>query len=106
MVGDRYFTDVLYGNRHGMLTIRPAPFAPRGDSRVVRAARLLEDTLVARWRRRKLQQPHLRKTAAQAGPPVLMARAHALVRDPVRARVGPPVLGLACARGRECAVPG
>ena len=64
MVGDRYFTDVLYGNRHGMLTVRPAPFAPKGDSRVVRAARLLEDTLVARWRRRKVGPPrHARMPA-------------------------------------------
>jgi phosphatidylglycerophosphatase GEP4 len=57
MVGDRYFTDVLYGNRHGMLTVRPAPFAPRGDSRVVRAARALENVLVARWRRRGVAPP-------------------------------------------------
>ena len=57
MVGDRYFTDVLYGNRHGMLTVRPAPFAPRGDSRVVRAARALENALVARWRRRGVAPP-------------------------------------------------
>eukprot|EP00982_Pelagococcus_subviridis_P002866 22130-Pelagococcus_subviridis.AAC.1 len=26
MIGDRYMTDVVYGNRHGMLTIRCAPF--------------------------------------------------------------------------------
>jgi phosphatidylglycerophosphatase GEP4 len=65
MVGDRYFTDVLYGNRHGMLTVRPAPFAPRGDGRVVRAARALEDALVRRWR------------AAGRAPP-----AHARMRTP------------------------
>ena len=57
MVGDRYFTDVLYGNRHGMLTVRPAPFAPRGDGAVVRAARALENALVARWRRRGVAPP-------------------------------------------------
>ncbi len=67
MIGDRYFTDVLYGNRHGMLTVRPAPFAPRGDGRVVRAARALEDRLVARWRARQLQPPpHARMPAAGA----------------------------------------
>jgi phosphatidylglycerophosphatase GEP4 len=57
MVGDRYFTDVLYGNRHGMLTVRPAPFAPAGDARAVRAARALEDRLVRRWRARGLAAP-------------------------------------------------
>jgi len=64
MVGDRYFTDVLYGNRHGMLTVRPAPFCPRGDPRVVRAARALEDVLVARWRRKGQGAPrHARMPA-------------------------------------------
>ena len=66
-VGDRYFTDVLYGNRHGMLTVRPVPFAPGGDGRVVRAARALEDRLVARWRRRGLKAPpHARMARAEA----------------------------------------
>ena len=36
MVGDRYLTDVVYGNRHGMLTIRPTPLTLVGETFVVR----------------------------------------------------------------------
>ena len=57
MVGDRYLTDVLYGNRHGMLTARPAPFLPARDGAVVRASRALEDALVRRWRSRGAVAP-------------------------------------------------
>lgn len=33
MVGDRYLTDVVYGNRHGMLTIRTQPFTLQGAAK-------------------------------------------------------------------------
>lgn len=36
MIGDRYLTDVVYGNRNGMLTIRPAPLSLRGEPLVVK----------------------------------------------------------------------
>jgi phosphatidylglycerophosphatase GEP4 len=35
MVGDRYLTDVVYGNRNGMLTIRPAPLTLEGEPSTV-----------------------------------------------------------------------
>lgn len=35
MVGDRYLTDVVFGNRNGMLTIRPAPFTAKGEPKAV-----------------------------------------------------------------------
>ena len=35
MVGDRYLTDVVFGNRLGMLTIRTAPLTFRGEPRAV-----------------------------------------------------------------------
>ncbi len=35
MVGDRYLTDVVFGNRNGMLTIRPAPFTSKGEPKAV-----------------------------------------------------------------------
>lgn len=31
MIGDRYMTDVVYGNRHGMFTVRSAPFSDEGE---------------------------------------------------------------------------
>ena len=36
MVGDRYLTDVVYGNRLGLLTVRPAPVTAAGEPRAVR----------------------------------------------------------------------
>ena len=57
MVGDRYLTDVVYGNRHGMLTIRTQPFKPASDKLVVRLARRLEDALLARLAARQVQPP-------------------------------------------------
>lgn len=35
MVGDRYLTDVVFGNRNSMLTIRPAPFTAKGEPKAV-----------------------------------------------------------------------
>jgi hypothetical protein len=49
-VGDRYFTDVVYGNQSGMLTIRVAPFTDKGETVVVKAVRALEDWVVNLWR--------------------------------------------------------
>ena len=60
MVGDRYVTDVMFGNRHGMLTVRVAPFDTTHESVAVRTGRLLEETSLARRRRRGLRPlPHL-----------------------------------------------
>ena len=36
MIGDRYLTDIVYGNRHGMLTIRPSPLTREGEPQTVR----------------------------------------------------------------------
>ena len=49
MVGDRYLTDVVYGNRHGMLTVRCAPFHLGDESASIRAARAIEEFAVGRW---------------------------------------------------------
>lgn len=35
MVGDRYLTDVVYGNRLGMLTLRTQPLTLRGEPKAV-----------------------------------------------------------------------
>lgn len=62
MVGDRYMTDVLFGNRLGMMTVRVKPFVEvRGekvgqgqrrhtDPRSVRLSRRLEEALVRGFR--------------------------------------------------------
>ena len=51
MVGDRYLTDIVYGNQNGLLTIRPAPLTMKGDPSVVRMVRAPEpDTWKADYR--------------------------------------------------------
>lgn len=35
MIGDRYLTDVVYGNRNGLLTVRPAPLTLEGEPSAV-----------------------------------------------------------------------
>ena len=35
MIGDRYLTDVVYGNRNGLFTIRPAPLTLEGEPSAV-----------------------------------------------------------------------
>ena len=51
MLGDRYLTDVVYGNRHGMFTVRCAPFTEAGESASIRAAKWIEEVAVRWWRK-------------------------------------------------------
>lgn len=57
MVGDRYLTDVVYGNRHGMYTIRPEPLTLEGEPSGVLVARRVEEYFVGRWTGQGLQAP-------------------------------------------------
>ncbi|KAG8501679.1 hypothetical protein CXB51_004654 [Gossypium anomalum] len=54
MVGDRPFTDVVYGNRNGFLTILTEPLSVVEEPFIVRQVRKLELTLVNWWFRRGL----------------------------------------------------
>lgn len=49
MVGDRYLTDVTFGNLHGMLTVHTEQLTTVGDNRVAQQMRRIEDWLVARY---------------------------------------------------------
>ncbi|KAJ8527787.1 hypothetical protein K7X08_015238 [Anisodus acutangulus] len=49
MVGDRPFTDIVYGNRNGFLTILTAPLSLSQEPFIVKQVRKLEMTLVKRW---------------------------------------------------------
>ncbi|KAH7289633.1 hypothetical protein KP509_30G012200 [Ceratopteris richardii] len=49
MVGDRYFTDVVYGNRNGLLTIITKPLTFEGEPFIVKQVRNLEEVFVKRW---------------------------------------------------------
>ena len=46
MIGDRYLTDIVYGNRHGMLTIRPKPLTLQGEHQTVQWVRTPESSFV------------------------------------------------------------
>lgn len=56
-IGDRYLTDVVFGNRHGMLTIRVAPLTVKGEPPTVAAARRIEEACVQRWSAAGLRAP-------------------------------------------------
>ncbi|XP_038681153.1 phosphatidylglycerophosphate phosphatase 1, chloroplastic isoform X2 [Tripterygium wilfordii] len=54
MVGDRPFTDIVYGNRNGFLTILTAPLSLAGEPFVVRQVRCVEVAIVKHWFERGL----------------------------------------------------
>ncbi|XP_060209472.1 phosphatidylglycerophosphate phosphatase 1, chloroplastic/mitochondrial-like [Lycium barbarum] len=52
MVGDRPFTDIVYGNRNGFLTILTAPLSLSQEPFIVKQVRKLEMALLNRWSRK------------------------------------------------------
>jgi hypothetical protein len=71
-IGDRYLTDVVFGNRHGMLTIRVAPLTAKGEPPAVAAARLVENACVQRWTAAGLRAPAHSLLPAEAGSSVVV----------------------------------
>lgn len=55
MVGDRHFTDMVYGNRNGFLTILTAPLSLAEEPFIVKQVRKLEASLANYWHRRGLK---------------------------------------------------
>ncbi|PKA58111.1 hypothetical protein AXF42_Ash019815 [Apostasia shenzhenica] len=72
MVGDRYFTDIVYGNRNGFLTILTEPLCPSKEPFIVKQVRKLEDYLVQSWY----------KSGLKPIRHVLLSEAHSCVKDP------------------------
>ncbi|GAA0155743.1 phosphatase [Lithospermum erythrorhizon] len=52
MVGDRPFTDIVFGNRNGFLTILTEPLSVAEESFIVRQVRKVEVFLLNRWCRK------------------------------------------------------
>lgn len=57
MVGDRYMTDIVFGNRLGMYTIRPRPLTERGEPLAVRLSKRMEESLVESCRQDGMTPP-------------------------------------------------
>ncbi|KAK7289597.1 hypothetical protein RIF29_03348 [Crotalaria pallida] len=57
MVGDRPFTDIVYGNRNGFLTILTEPLSLSEEPFIVKQVRKLETSFVTYWSRRGLKPP-------------------------------------------------
>ncbi|XP_061376336.1 phosphatidylglycerophosphate phosphatase 1, chloroplastic/mitochondrial-like [Gastrolobium bilobum] len=55
MVGDRPFTDIVYGNRNGFLTILTEPLSLAEEPFIVKQVRKLETSFVTYWSRRGLK---------------------------------------------------
>ena len=72
VIGDRYLTDVVFGNLHGTLTVRTQQLTTAGDNRVARTMGILERWLLAvlRWR------------GVRAPPHRLLRSANRFVVDP------------------------
>ncbi|URE29837.1 hypothetical protein MUK42_12909 [Musa troglodytarum] len=57
MVGDRIFTDVVYGNKHGFLTILTEPLCLSEEPFIVNQVRKLERLLVNSWHQKGFEPP-------------------------------------------------
>ncbi|KAJ0966202.1 hypothetical protein J5N97_027340 [Dioscorea zingiberensis] len=74
MVGDRHFTDIVYGNRNGFLTICTEPLSFSGEPFIVKKVRKLENFFVNCWYRRglkPLRHPLLSEANCCIKPPSL-----------------------------------
>ncbi|CAN1123102.1 Phosphatidylglycerophosphate phosphatase 1, chloroplastic/mitochondrial [Linum perenne] len=69
MVGDRPFTDIVYGNKNGFLTILTKPLSTAEEPFIVRQVRKLEMAILNYWLRKELKPT-----------------SHSLLPDPVQCR--------------------
>ncbi|MBW2981676.1 YqeG family HAD IIIA-type phosphatase [Candidatus Woesearchaeota archaeon] len=61
MFGDRIFTDVVFGNRYGILTIHTALLTEEGDNKTAAKVRRYELPLIKKWIKRGVTPPYHEK---------------------------------------------
>jgi phosphatidylglycerophosphatase GEP4 len=57
MVGDRMFTDIVFGNRYGMLTIHTRVLTTEGDNKAAVKVREREVPLMEKWYKAGIRAP-------------------------------------------------
>eukprot|EP00040_Diaphanoeca_grandis_P007488 m.41110 g.41110 ORF g.41110 m.41110 type:complete len:210 (-) comp18707_c1_seq1:49-678(-) len=57
MIGDRYLTDMVFGNQNGMVTIYTAPISTQQDNLAVKTVRTIEKYFVNSWVNKGLTAP-------------------------------------------------
>ncbi len=57
MFGDRIFTDVVFGNRYGMLTVHTTLLTEQGDNKAAARVREYEIPLIQKWRGKGIMAP-------------------------------------------------
>lgn len=104
MVGDRYLTDIVFGNCNGMLTVRTTPFTSSGEPATVRMVRRCSPTALgcitgpaAPARRGWVCSTGSRQPQHAAVPPQARGIEERLVARWTRAGCGPPPHRLASA---------
>ncbi len=58
MFGDRIFTDIVFGNRYGMLTVHTALLTEEGDNKAAAKVRRYELPLIRKWIEKGKTPPH------------------------------------------------
>ncbi|EFJ47663.1 hypothetical protein VOLCADRAFT_104984 [Volvox carteri f. nagariensis] len=105
MVGDRYLTDVAFGNRHGMLTIHVQPLTSRGEPLGVLMARRVEEFWVARWTAAGVHPPaHTRAPYKSLQGFITEPSPPPPSPPPLRPESGPPPPSAAAVTGSSAAV--
>ncbi len=61
MFGDRVFTDIVFGNRYGMLTVQTALLTEEGDNKAATKIRGYELPLIQKWIKEGKTAPQHRK---------------------------------------------
>lgn len=61
MFGDRIFTDIVFGNRYGLLTVHTALLTGEGDNKAAAKVRRYEIPLIKDWMKKGIKPPaHVR----------------------------------------------